>query len=63
MLEATAVIRDAVTRKEFTLPDRELTWLDRIEDDLRSCPADESAFIAQMAPRYDGKFLPAEYGL
>jgi methanol--5-hydroxybenzimidazolylcobamide Co-methyltransferase len=62
-LEAVAIIRDAVAHRELTLSDRELTWLDRIEENLRSCPADETAFIAQMMTQYTDKCLPAEYGL
>ena len=57
-------IRKGIENKEVFVEDRELAWLDIIEDQLDEIPDDEIEFYNQIKDELDmTKFLPAEYGL
>jgi methanol--5-hydroxybenzimidazolylcobamide Co-methyltransferase len=46
------------------IAERELPWLDTMEEALAALPGDESAFIGRMLGEVDtSRFIPAEYGL
>lgn len=62
--EAIAILRDAFRAGELTLSDRELPWLDSMQDEVATLPDDEQAFIGAMISTLDpSRFRPAEYGL
>jgi methanol--5-hydroxybenzimidazolylcobamide Co-methyltransferase len=62
--EAIAILRDARQAGELALADRELPWLDRMQEEVASLPDDEQAFIDAMRPTLDeANISPAAYGL
>ena len=62
--EAIAILRDAVQAGELTLSDRELPWLDSMQEEVAALPDQEQAFIDAIIPTLDpAKFLPAAYEL
>lgn len=61
-LEACNIIRQALRTHQIKLPERELPWLGRIEEELAACDS-EGVLIDQMIARYRDLFNPEEYGL
>jgi len=61
-LEACSIIRQALESEQIKLPERELPWLARIEEELTACDS-EGALIDRMIARYGDLFNPEEYGL
>ena len=59
---AVTIIREA-SSSTLTLPQRELTWLQKIEGALDAMPSDESALIAEMGGTYGHLFSASSYGL
>jgi len=62
-LTAQEIIRNAVKEGKLILPDREIKWLDKFTKKLEECPDDENEFVEQMCKKYQGLFIPEEYGL
>ena len=61
-LAGCEIIREGIHRFGLDLPDKELRWLDRIEDSLDEYST-ESALLEDAAAEFKDVFLPAEYGL
>jgi methanol--5-hydroxybenzimidazolylcobamide Co-methyltransferase len=58
------ILQRAVDKKELTLPEREISWIDNLKEQLDEIPEDEQQFIDEMKGEVDSsKYLPAEYGL
>jgi methanol--5-hydroxybenzimidazolylcobamide Co-methyltransferase len=57
-------LRQGIENKELFVEDRELAWLDIMEEQLEEIPNNEIEFYNQMKDELDmTKFSPAEYGL
>ncbi len=62
--EAVRLMREGHQANRLRLSERELPYLDMMDDALGLMPDDESAFIEQSLATLDvGKFVPAEYEL
>jgi len=61
-LAGCGIIREGIQRFGLDLPDKELRWLDRIEDSLDEYST-EDRLMEEVAPEFEDVFLPAEYGL
>ncbi len=55
-------MRDGQKRDTLMLSERELNWLNRIEDALAACDTEDKAIAAGMED-YGDRVIPAEYGL
>jgi methanol--5-hydroxybenzimidazolylcobamide Co-methyltransferase len=62
-LKACEIIRRHMGPDKLSLPQREVKWLDRIQDCLEALPEDEEEFIAKTAGEYAELFEPESYGL
>jgi len=63
-LEAVRILREANSEKKLRIVDRELPWLDIMEDVIAGLPEDENAFVNQIMPQLDqSKFVAADYDL
>jgi methanol---5-hydroxybenzimidazolylcobamide Co-methyltransferase len=63
-LEAVAILREGMQSGCLHILEREIDWLDRIEDSVGELPTSEDDFIAdQLALADEEKFSAAEYGL
>lgn len=61
---AVAALRTGHADAGLVIAERELAWLDTMEEALASLPAGEGAFIDRMLGEVDTtRFIPAEYGL
>jgi methanol--5-hydroxybenzimidazolylcobamide Co-methyltransferase len=60
---ASSIVREAIGRKDLTLAQRELTWLDKIDRELDGLPEDEESLTEEMAKTYVHCFRPASYAL
>lgn len=56
-------MNEAKKAGKLKLEEKELAWIELIENDIREIPDKESEFTAMMLPLLDGKFIPSEYGL
>ncbi len=61
-LTACSIIEAAVQENKLTLRDREITYLNRIEDELTKYSSEETVLEAAL-PDYKDLFLSSEYGL
>jgi methanol--5-hydroxybenzimidazolylcobamide Co-methyltransferase len=62
--EAVVEMKRAQSAGELQIPERELPWLYRLEEEAASLPACEADFYQEMlATRFAEKFLPDQYGL
>lgn len=62
--EAITILRDAMEAGELALAERELPWLEMMEEEVAGLPDEEAEFIDLVMPTLDAaKFLPAEYEL
>jgi methanol---5-hydroxybenzimidazolylcobamide Co-methyltransferase len=58
------ILRAESDAGRLRIPDREDTWLDRMEGELDDLPETEEAFVAEMMDEVDAtKFTPRDYGL
>ncbi|MGE5315862.1 MAG: methyltransferase MtaB domain-containing protein [Acidobacteriota bacterium] len=62
-LKALDIIETAVNEKRLKMPDSEAGWIERLREEISTIPGDESAFVEEMLPQLEGKFIPSEYGL
>ncbi len=63
-LTAIRILRAANSEKKLRIVDRELPWLDIMEDVIAGLPEDENAFVNQIMPQLDqSKFVAADYDL
>ncbi len=63
-LKGLEIIARHVKEGSLFLEERELIWIDMLQNDISSIPLDESALVAEMQPTLDpGKVLLQEYGL
>jgi len=63
-LTACKLLRDGYAAGKVKISERELPWLDTMEDTTAGLPATEGAFIGQMMDVVDRtKFVPSDYGL
>jgi hypothetical protein len=61
-LAAIRLMREGFRAGELKITDRELPWLDTMQDAVESLPDAEDAFIARMMDEVDTtRFIPAEY--
>ncbi len=60
---ALDILREAHGAGRLTLPEREIPWFDRLQQQLDALPLDESALVAQVQTMHAHLFDPAEYGL
>ncbi len=61
-LVACQLMREAVEAKNLVLSDREMNWLDRIQDDLELY-TDEQKVLEYGNNNFGEKYLPDEYGI
>ena len=61
-IAACAIIREAVEDNKLSLPDREINYLNRLEDEFDRC-SDEDAVLKEVYPQYQDLVLLQEYGL
>lgn len=57
------IIEESYKSGQLLLPEVEIMWIDMLRDMLSTVPTDESAFVEEMLPTLEGKFIPSEYGL
>jgi len=57
------IIREALDNDTLKIEEKELMYIDILQNDLENIPLDESAFIEQMLPAVEDKIFPEEYGL
>ncbi|MCF7838294.1 MAG: methanol--corrinoid methyltransferase [Candidatus Marinimicrobia bacterium] len=58
------LLREAQANGQVAIPERELSWLDTLDEALADLPTAEDAFIERMLGEVDqSKFTPADYGL
>lgn len=63
-LTTIRLLRDGAQAGAVRMAERELPWLDMMEEAVSQLPESESAFIEQMLPQLDEHaFIPAEYDL
>ncbi|MFW6278564.1 MAG: methyltransferase MtaB domain-containing protein [Bacillota bacterium] len=63
-LETVKELRRAIENDLLMVDEKEIQWLDIMEDKLGEIPLDESKFIAQMVENYESeKFKPEKYNL
>lgn len=63
-LVAIDELRKAVTENKVIIQERELTWLDTMENQLNAVPQDEQEFISRMVEENESeKFVPGKYDL
>jgi methanol--5-hydroxybenzimidazolylcobamide Co-methyltransferase len=63
-LETIRILREGAEKGCLKIAEREVAWLDTMEETVTSLPTEESDFIAdQLALADREKFIPAEYGL
>lgn len=63
-LVAIDELRKAVTDNKVIIQERELTWLDTMENQLNAVPQDEQEFISKMVEENESeKFVPGKYDL
>lgn len=62
-LKGLDIIENAYNSGQLLLPEMEITWIDMLRQSLSEIPTDESKFVEEMMPMFEGKFLPKEYGL
>ena len=60
---AIAEIKKAYEAGAVLLPQREVSWIGRIEDQLEDIPESPEELTEMMLPLLQGKFNPGEYGL
>lgn len=62
--QTLAIIQQGVDKRELSLEERELSWLDRFRDQLDEIPENEEEFIEEMKDELDDtKYNIHEYGL
>ena len=58
------IIRRGLDKKELTIDERDLRWLDILESQVEEIPEDEEEFIEEMKDEVDEtKYRPEEYGI
>lgn len=63
-LTACKLLREGYAAGKVKISERELPWLDKMEDSVAGLPATESSFIGQFMAIVDTtKFTPNDYGL
>jgi methanol--5-hydroxybenzimidazolylcobamide Co-methyltransferase len=61
---AVQILRDAQASGRLKIDPKELSWLDRMDDELDDLPDSEDAFIGEMMAEVDlEKFTPGDYDL
>ena len=62
-LAALAILREGLAADTLSLSAKEQTWLDRIDDELRTLPATEEELLGEMTEAYGTFFHADSYGL
>jgi methanol--5-hydroxybenzimidazolylcobamide Co-methyltransferase len=62
-LTAVRIMRTGTTASRTALNKQEAVWLDRIETELQSMPADETELLEEMSRTHAGVFDPSSYRL
>ncbi len=63
-LKALDLIEQAVKSGQLKMEEREIPWINSLQEDINSIPGDESHLIDQVLPSLEpGKFMLKEYGL
>ncbi len=63
-LKAVSLLRDGHVAGALKIPEREVPWLDTIQDAVENLPEKEDQFIDQMMAVVDtSKFVATDYGL
>jgi len=60
---AVGILRVGVQRQQLTLRVKEAQWLDRIERELDSLPAEETKLVEEMMEQHGTEFRASSYGL
>ncbi|MDI3517120.1 MAG: methanol---5-hydroxybenzimidazolylcobamide Co-methyltransferase [Thermotogota bacterium] len=60
---AYEVVKEAETTGKVKLRDVEKKWLEKVGKILEHLPEEEEEFYAKVKARYEGHFVPEEYGL
>jgi methanol---5-hydroxybenzimidazolylcobamide Co-methyltransferase len=62
-LEGLKIINEAISSNFLKIDEKELVWVDMLQNDINEIPADESKFVEMMLPSLEGAIIPSEYGL
>lgn len=62
-LEAIKIINDAIASDSLKVDEKELMWLDVLQQDISEIPNEESKFTEMMLPELENQIIPSEYGL
>jgi len=62
-LKGLEIIEKAYLAGQLLLPEIEISWIEMLRQSLSEIPTDESKFVEEMLPQFEGKFIPKEYGL
>jgi methanol---5-hydroxybenzimidazolylcobamide Co-methyltransferase len=62
-LEGIKIIEEAITSKFLKIDEKELIWVELLQNDVNEIPEDEGKFVEMMLPSLAGAIIPSEYGL
>jgi len=61
--EAIKVVRENINTGSLKVDEKELMWLDVLEQDIYEIPEEEAKFVEMMLPQIEDRIIPSEYGL
>ncbi len=62
-LESLKIINEALTSGSLQVEEKELMWIDILQNDISEIPLDEDKFVDMMLPQVENQIIPSEYGL
>ncbi len=62
-LEGLNLINEALGSGFLKVDEKEMMWIDMLQNDISEIPFDESMFVELMLPQLEGAIIPSEYGL
>jgi len=62
-IKTVEILKKGIEKRELFLNELEIEWLDRIEEDLKSAPTNESQFISEEHKKWSEFVNLSEYGL
>jgi methanol--5-hydroxybenzimidazolylcobamide Co-methyltransferase len=62
-LEGIKIIQEAIQSGLLHPDEKELVWIDVLQQDIEGIPLNESNFVEMMLPEIGDAIIPSEYGL
>ncbi len=62
-LESLKIINEAIADGSLQVDEKELIWIDVLQNDISEIPLIEDQFIEMMMPQVQHQIIPSEYGL